>query len=169
MIGKSVSDENKAKSKERMLGDKNPMYNIGDNHPIRKKGGHSDITKLKISESRLKKGIKHSDEYKNKMSERCKGINKGDKNPMFGKHLTDEQKQHLRDITTGIKRSNETRQKIKESALNRADYNIVCCPHCGKEGKENAMKRWHFDRCIKVNPDANKLARERVGNINKIK
>lgn len=23
----------------------------------------------------------------------------------------------------------------------------IICPHCGKEGAQTAMKRWHFDNC----------------------
>ena len=134
-------------------------------------GSHTSCYTQEVREkiSKARKGTVYSDEYKIKMSERCKGINKGDKNGMKGYKFSDESLLKIKNAHLGVKRSNETRQKIKESALNRADYNIVCCPHCGKEGKENAMKRWHFDRCIKINPDVNKLARERVGNINKIK
>jgi hypothetical protein len=33
------------------------------------------------------------------------------------------------------------------SALNRNEYKIVKCDYCDKEGKENAMKRWHFENC----------------------
>ena len=24
----------------------------------------------------------------------------------------------------------------------------ITCPHCGKEGAANTMKRWHFDNCV---------------------
>jgi hypothetical protein len=57
----------------------------------------------------------------------------GNKNPMFGK-------------------------KIIFSAEHRKNLSIankmlppVKCPHCGKEGRANCMKRWHFDRCRHVN------------------
>ena len=27
---------------------------------------------------------------------------------------------------------------------------VVICPHCGKEGVINGMKRWHFDKCRNI-------------------
>jgi NUMOD3 motif len=53
----------------------------------------------------------------------------GEQNPMFGKKLvfTDEHKKRLSD-----------------SAKNMP---LLICPHCGKQGKCNGMKRWHFERC----------------------
>ncbi len=35
----------------------------------------------------------------------------------------------------------------KGVSVKHKPFKIVCCPHCGKSGKENAMKRWHFDSC----------------------
>ena len=40
--------------------------------------------------------------------------------------------------------SDETKQKMSESALKREK---VKCPHCGKEGSSGNMNRWHFDNC----------------------
>lgn len=76
-----------------------------------------------------------------------RGINKGEKNGNYGKHLSIEEKEHLRKINTGIKRSLDTKEKMIISALNRNEYKIVKCDYCDKEGKENAMKRWHFENC----------------------
>lgn len=53
--------------------------------------------------------------------------NKGEGNPYFGKF-----------------HSEETRQKMKEAHALRAP---VSCPHCGKTGHLNPMKRWHFENC----------------------
>lgn len=40
----------------------------------------------------------------------------------------------------------ETRKRMSESAKRKPK---VKCPHCGKEGLEGNMKRWHFDNCPK--------------------
>lgn len=45
---------------------------------------------------------------------------------------------------TGLKRSDETKSKVAIAANSRP---IVTCPHCGKSGANNPMKRWHFDNC----------------------
>ena len=39
----------------------------------------------------------------------------------------------------------EKRRKTLESM--DLTHPIVTCPHCGKNGGERAMKRWHFDLC----------------------
>ena len=46
----------------------------------------------------------------------------------------------------GRERSEETKRKISESSKGKK-YKIVKCPHCGQEGGENLMKRYHFDNC----------------------
>ena len=43
-------------------------------------------------------------------------------------------------------RSPEHKENIRHSLMNYK-HEIVCCPHCNKEGAKNAMKRWHFDNC----------------------
>ena len=71
------------------------------------------------------KGKERSQEYRANIAK----AKMGDKNPMFGKALvfTDEHK-----------------SRLSESAKNMP---LLQCPHCGKEGRCNGMKRWHFDRC----------------------
>lgn len=46
-------------------------------------------------------GRKHSEETKRMLSELRKGKNAGEKNPMYGKKLTQAQKQHLSDLFSG--------------------------------------------------------------------
>lgn len=64
--------------------------------------------------------------YKKKLSDANSGVN----NPFYGKRHTDA----VYDI---IKANNKK---------------IVSCPHCGKEGKQGGMLRWHFSHC-KLNKD----------------
>ena len=56
-----------------------------------------------------------SEETKKKMSD----ANKGDKNPMFGKHLSAETKQKLSDALRGKHLSAETKQKMSEANKGR--------------------------------------------------
>jgi len=65
---------------------------IGDNHWIKRKGGHSEETKLKISNS-------------------LKGKMIGDKNPAFGKKLSDETKKKISAKKIGVKRNIESIKK----------------------------------------------------------
>ena len=53
----------------------------------------------------------------------------GSKNPMFGKKIVF---------------SKEHKSRLAAAAQNMP---ILVCPHCGKRGRCNGMKRWHFDRC----------------------
>jgi predicted GIY-YIG superfamily endonuclease len=75
------------------------------------------------------KGKERSKEYKENISK----AKMGDKNPMFGKALvfTDKHK-----------------SRLSASAKNMP---LLQCPHCGKEGRCNVMKRWHFDGCKNAN------------------
>ena len=38
----------------------------------------------------------------------------------------------------------EVREKMRLAALKIGNS---ICPHCGKNGRGNSMKRWHFDNC----------------------
>lgn len=65
---------------------------------------------------------------------------------MLGKTHTVESNQKRREKILGLKRSEQTKMKHRETALARV-WAVVTCPHCGKTGKENAMIRWHFANC----------------------
>jgi len=55
---------------------------------------------------------------------------------------TIEMKQKVSNTMSGVKKSEEMKQKLK-------DYNKQekICPHCGKMGSGISMKRWHFTNC----------------------
>jgi hypothetical protein len=130
--------------------------------------------KQRISEAR--KGKKHSEDTKRKMSENRPDVN-GENNPFFGKiHsdktrtlLSEKAKERYKDPSnhprgmlgktqseesnkrrsetlTGQTRTDEQKENYRKAALQRK-WKIVECPHCKKEGKQNAMLRWHFDNC----------------------
>jgi group I intron endonuclease len=86
--------------------------------------------------------------------EHANGLRKdlvGANNPMFGKPKDPAIKAKLSKANSGEgnpyygkSHSEETRQKMKEAHALRAP---VSCPHCGKTGHLNPMKRWHFENC----------------------
>ena len=75
----------------------------------------------------------------------------GADNPMFGRKRPAQAIQTLSEQNTGAGNpfygqlhTEATRDKMKAAHASRAP---VTCPHCGKMGHPNAMKRWHFDNC----------------------
>lgn len=75
----------------------------------------------------------------------------GELNPMYGKAKPEEIKQTLSEKLSGEnnpyfgkEHSEDTRAKMRAAHAARPP---VTCPHCGKEGHVNTMKRWHFDNC----------------------
>lgn len=103
---------------------------------------HSLETIEKIRSSAL--GREHTDATRKKLSENN-----------FSKTNPVKQKEHAKQAGSYSK-SDEHRLKISES-MKRVHQEInpnlgkirqkVKCPHCGKEGANNTMSRWHFDNC----------------------
>lgn len=107
----------------------------------------SDETKVKMSKSKL--GILFSNEHKQNiriavlnMSDETKAkMSKSAKNRL---PISDDTR-----IKMSIANSNpndETRKKLSESHKGKKQK-IIKCPHCGKEGGNATMPRWHFDNC----------------------
>lgn len=124
-----------------------------DKELIRKKlqaRRHTDATKKKISENNWQKynpghrtGTKWSEEQRTKM-EMYLAENGS---PFKGKCHTEEAKQKNREKHLGKKTSEETKAKMRASSRKGYVYEKQICPHCGKEGGGNTMKRYHFDNC----------------------
>jgi hypothetical protein len=81
-----------------------------------------------------------------------KNVSEGKKKSITPEHRM-EQSDRLKGNKIGIgnrgnrmPRTSEHKENIKNS-LSGFKHEIVRCPHCGKEGAQNAMKRWHFDNC----------------------
>ena len=73
-------------------------------------------------------GKKHSKETRRKIGRLSKGRNIGDKNGMFGKARTEEDKEKIRNTL--------------------ATKPAIICPHCNYiNNSAGAMKRWHLDNC----------------------
>lgn len=112
----------RAKSKG-MSGKNNPIHMRdvnGKNNSFFGKK-HTKESLEKISSSQ-KKRLEDEEKRKNH-SLKMKGKLSGEKHPFFGKGAT-----------TG------KNWKVEEQT----------CPHCGKKGGANNMKRWHFDNCKNI-------------------
>jgi len=46
---------------------------------------------------------------------------------------------------TGTKQDEEWKRSRLDKI--KGPHKLATCPHCGKEGGERSMKRWHFDNC----------------------
>lgn len=65
-----------------------------------------------------------------------------------GKVLSPEAVEKLRQVHLGSKRSEETKQRLKES---RQHYPRLTCPHCNKTMVTVNFNRWHGDKCRNKN------------------
>jgi hypothetical protein len=77
-------------------------------------------------------------------------------NANTGKPLSEDHKARISAGRKGVKNSPRSEShSAKLSAANKGKPSPkkgvpklkVICPHCGKEGGTNLMKRWHFDNC----------------------
>jgi hypothetical protein len=84
-------------------------------------------------------GHKHSEETKRKIGDAGKG-----------RVASDNVKKALLESNKTRVWTEEAKQKISEARKLKLKNNppkIVACPHCGKEGKDYAMPRYHFNNC----------------------
>lgn len=105
---------------------KGSLLNLSDGG----KGGMSNPgveTRQKLSDA--KKGKSASLETRRRMSEALKGEN----HPLYDKLASAEIRRKMSAAKKGIPKPR------------------VICPHCGKEGGEPVMKRYHFDNCKNLN------------------
>ena len=101
---------------------------------------HSDETKEKLRQANLGKVM--SSEIKEKISESSKGKQY---NPW-----SKESRNKMSESRKGVKHSEETKMKMSNAHKGKLyGPEHIACPHCGKEGKSNAMYRWHFNNCNK--------------------
>ncbi len=109
---------------------------MSKNNPGRNK---SIETRKKLSESKKskpspRKGCKHTEESKLKMSR----WQLGEKNPRFGK----------RDTPEVVEKRRQSILKAKQNAP------IIECPYCGLCSKSASnMSRYHFEKCKQLNKD----------------
>lgn len=139
-IGIPRSDETKAKLSKLLKG-KSFIEQYGEER--------ANLIGKKISESN-KGQYYHSDEHKKKLSSKLMGND-------YGKYQSDEtrekKRKRFKELNPGKNPSDETRKKMSENrkgipSLNKGiPRKKITCPHCGKEGGEGLMHRWHFNNC----------------------
>lgn len=65
-----------------------------------------------------------------------------------GRVHSEETKQKMSNSAVGKRKSLETINRIKEARKNQVIVTVqVTCPHCGKEGGNRIMPRYHFNNC----------------------
>jgi hypothetical protein len=102
----------------------------------------SEEVRKKISESSKTTWSKKTAEELKEFGDKMSSINKG---RVRSPELNRKHSETIR----GRKHSEQTKLKMSESRKGRILAKVVdqTCPHCGKQGKGNAMIRWHFDNC----------------------
>jgi len=82
-------------------------------------------------------------------SEYMKERHKGENNPFYGRHHTEESKLAKSIANKGLPRTQQTRENIRASKLGdkNPSKKIVTCPHCGVTGKAGGVRKHHFDNC----------------------
>jgi group I intron endonuclease len=105
-------------------------------------GKFSEETKKKMSLSMVgnsnAKGYRHTEETKNLISK-----------ANVGRVKPEEVRRRLSESYKGKSKSDETKKKMS-LAKSGIKYKVLECPHCGKCGGINNMKRFHFDNCITI-------------------
>jgi hypothetical protein len=100
-------------------------------------------------------GVKRSEESKAKQSANTKGKPKkpmseeGKANmrkPKSEEHKANMRKPKSEEHKANMRKSEETKAKMSATQKGIPKPQVTC-PHCGKTGGENVMKRWHFNNC----------------------
>lgn len=82
-----MSEETRKKNSERMLGEKNPFY-----HKKHTKESLEKMAACHKDKPAWNKGVSMGEEFREKVSNALKGLMSGEKNPMYGKHRTEDVK-----------------------------------------------------------------------------
>ena len=123
-----ITEETRKKLSEAAIGEKNSFY------------GRTHSLEFREAQSERFKGVPLSEERKAKLKESAL---RGDDHPkgMLGKS-------HSLDAKRKMSIASKGKPKTEHHISNmRKPKPKVTCPHCGKEGGVNNMKRYHFDRC----------------------
>lgn len=134
--------ENKEKCKERVTGNKNPMYG--------KKPSQDTINKIRAKAI----GRKPSEETRRKISEAVSKGRQGIKYSMEGKQKLSKARKleyvegtRLPPSFKGNMHTEKYKTEMRKLALNRQS---IKCEHCNESFKPHTFKRWHGPNCKKI-------------------
>lgn len=131
-MGKTIPEEVRKKISEATKGENNPFYGRT----------HSEETRKRMVENHWNcSGENHylfGKHMKEETKEKLRQANLGENNPHYGIPLTEQQKKNISMALTGIKRSDETKQRIKD---NHADFSGKNHPLYGKHHNEETKKK----------------------------
>lgn len=142
------SDEYKRNSSLRQKGKEFTDSHLANLRKSNRKGflgqKHSAATLKLLREKQL--GKKASIETRQKQSLLKKGKNMGPDNHMFGKSHTPETLAKMSASLTGKKRTDEFKDNLRKLHTGVPKQQVTC-PHCGKTGGKPVMAKYHFDKC----------------------
>ncbi len=149
--------------REKLSGNKNPMYGVNRSDEWRKK--HSDFMKGKFSGERNPMyGINRSDEWRKKHSDFMKGKFSGEKNPMYSKKHTDEVKKLISEMNKDKTPWNKGKTGIySEETLKKM--------RCKKNNKKTIVLQYTLDMSFikewkSITEAANEIGIRKTGIIN---
>tara|TARA_B110000858_G_scaffold115078_1_gene131568 strand:+ start:1219 stop:1956 length:738 start_codon:yes stop_codon:yes gene_type:complete len=142
-IGFKVSDETRKKNSEIMKNRPINWYAIQKMKETRAGSSHTKESRRRISKSNI--GKTHTDDTKEYLSQVM--IERWQDDDMRKKYSESAKKRPSN--RKGVELSNDTKKRISESKKGKPIKKQirVICPHCGKNGAEGGMKRYHFDNC----------------------
>lgn len=146
---KKISESKKGIPRPKEVGEKLSKLFKGKTFIERYGEERAKLIGKKISESNKGQHY-HSQEHKKNLSSKLIGNKYGENQGEEARKLKREK--WLVD-NPGKNKSDETKRKISESLKGKTTWNKgqprkkITCPHCGKEGGEGLMQRWHFDNC----------------------
>jgi hypothetical protein len=147
--GIKLSEEAKKKISESRTGTKLSVDAARKLHEARKLAGTSQETRIKLSAALT--GKPKTESHKKSLAEARKKINytpelREKLAANKGKPQNDKQKAALLLANKGRPLTDEHKRKVSEANKGKVRQKVLC-PHCGKEGGDGIMKRWHFDNC----------------------
>lgn len=145
MYGAKHSAERRAKSGR--SGSENPMY--GKHHTPETCKKISNANKGcpgLVGSANGMFGKKHSQTTKDQISKNNPWTGTAGTGTHFntGRKMTESAKEHLRNLFTGVKLSEEIKEKMRKP---KGPQTIMTCPYCQKSGGASNMNRYHFNNC----------------------
>lgn len=149
LFSKKISNAKKGISRPKELRDK--LSKLFKGKPFKERFGRERAKEIgkKISNSKLGKHY-HSEEHKLNLSLKLRGNKYG---ALQSEETRQKKRERFLNNNPGKNKTDETKRKISQSRKGQPAWNKgqprkkIICPHCGKEGGNGIMQRWHFDNC----------------------